>query len=219
MVFWGESSSAVKEGRQGQLEFRTRLSDNDLPCRYLKIITPAVLILCTVNINLLHITENLLMGFRILCLFMAFLMTKWSSCSNIPFLVFSTESYYWLVPLAVQPDVQTPEDWRFLSLSHPLSSLGIHRPGFLGADRLIQCDAVPGAEHANSFLGCGPNTGLSVDGGDGHRDHVSSRSRKWELEGSCYQAPSFLPALHQSKLKPCVFSPHGRPHTQSAWLR
>lgn len=44
-------------------------------------------------------------------------------------------------------------------------------------------------------------------------DHLSSRSRKWELEGSCYQAPSFLPVLHQAKLKPCVFSPRGPPHT------
>lgn len=54
------------------------------------------------------------------------------------------------------------------------------------------------------------NSVLSVDGQDGHSDHLSSRSRKWELEGSCYQAPSFLLVLHEAKPKPCVcFSPCG----------
>ena len=68
----------------------------------------------------------------------------------------------------------------------------------------------PVHEHANPSA-AGPNTVLCVDGGDGHADRVSSRSRKWELEGSCYQAPSFLQILHGAKLKPCVFSPCGRP--------
>lgn len=104
-------------------------------------------------------------------------------------------------------------------VSAPPSSLGKHQPGFQGADRLIWCDGVPCAWTCYP-LGCRVNTVLCVDGHDGHSDHISSRSRKWELEGSCYQAPSFLPVLHRAKLKPCVFSPCGPPHTAclAGWL-
>ncbi len=94
----------------------------------------------------------------------------------------------------------------------PTSSLGKQQPGFQGADRLIRRDGLSCAWTCYP-LGCRANTALCVDGHDGHSDHISSRSRKWELEGSCYQAPSFLPVLHGAKLKPCVFSPCGPPHT------
>lgn len=104
-------------------------------------------------------------------------------------------------------------DWMGLSLLCSAISLGeIHQPGFQGADSLIWCDGLPCAWTCHP-LGCCVNTVLCVDGDGRRADHLSSRSRKWELEGSCYQAPSFLPVLHQAKLKPCVFSPRGPPHT------
>lgn len=70
------------------------------------------------------------------------------------------------------------------------------------------CGVMPRVWTCNP-LGCRVNTMLSVDGHDRHSNHLSSRSRKWELEGSCYPAPSFLPVLHRAKLKPCVLSPCG----------
>lgn len=85
-----------------------------------------------------------------------------------------------------------------------------------------QADCVMGAPCAWTCypLGCLLNTVLCVDGDDGHTDHISSRSRKLGLEGSCYQAPFFLSVLHGAKLKPCVFSPCGRLHTTGlvSWL-
>lgn len=106
-----------------------------------------------------------------------------------------------------------------LSLLYPLGSLGKHKLGFQCADRLISCDVVPCAWTCYP-LSCWANTVLCVDGDGGHTDRISGRSRKWELEGSCYQAPSFLLVLHGVKLKPCVFSPCGRPHTAGLvdWL-
>lgn len=110
-------------------------------------------------------------------------------------------------------------DWMGLSLLCSAISLGeIHQPGFQGADSLIWCDGLPCAWTCHP-LGCCVNTVLCVDGDGRRADHLSSRSRKWELEGSCYQAPSFLPVLHQTKLKPCVFSPRGPPHTASLAAR
>lgn len=76
------------------------------------------------------------------------------------------------------------------------------------ADRLIRCNGVfsslPTSARTDYPLAAGANSVLSVDGQDGHSDRLSSRSRKWELEGSCYQAPSFLLVLHEGKPKPCV---------------
>lgn len=121
-----------------------------------------------------------------------------------------------------EPPFEAREDWQHdwtgLSLS-PTSSLGKHQPGFQGADRLIRCDGVP-CRWTCHPLGCRVNTVVCVDGDDGHTYRVSSRSRKWELEGSSYQAPSFLPVLHRAKLKPCVFSPCGPLHTAGLadWL-
>lgn len=93
-----------------------------------------------------------------------------------------------------------------------LRSLGTRQPGWCW-----QADSVgwrvpfippPACEHAIPSA-AGANSALSVDGQDGCSDCLSSRSRKWELEGSCYQAPSFLPVLHGAKPKPCVcLSPH-----------
>lgn len=101
----------------------------------------------------------------------------------------------------------------------PTISLWKHPPGFQGADRLILCDVLPRALTCNP-LSCWVNTMPCVDGDGSRMDHISSRSRKWELEGSCYQAPSFLQVLHGAKLKPCVFSPCGPLRTAglTAWL-
>lgn len=44
---------------------------------------------------------------------------------------------------------------------------------------------LPAREHAIPSA-AGANSALSVDGQDGHSDRLSSRSRKWELEGSCF---------------------------------
>lgn len=84
--------------------------------------------------------------------------------------------------------------------------LGKHQPGFRCAESLILCDVLPCAVICRS-LGCRVNTARCVDGDGRQMDHVSSRSRKWELEGSCYQASSFLQMLHGPKLKPCVLLP------------
>lgn len=98
----------------------------------------------------------------------------------------------------------------------PLSSLGKHQPsGFQGADRLIRGDGLPCA-WTRYPLGCRVNTAFYVDGHDGHSDHVSSRSRKWELEGSCYQAPSFLSTLSQTQTM-CVLTLRTSTYSRPGW--
>lgn len=62
-------------------------------------------------------------------------------------------------------------------LYSPPSSSHWGNSSLFGADRLIRC-GVPPRARMRYPLGCRVNTALSVDGRDGHPDHLSSRSRK-----------------------------------------
>lgn len=65
---------------------------------------------------------------------------------------------------------------RYYLYSPPFSS-HCGNSSLFGADRLIRC-GVPPRARTRYPLGCQVNTVLSVDGRDGHQDHLSSRSRK-----------------------------------------
>lgn len=88
----------------------------------------------------------------------------------------------------------------------------------------MQCDVVPWARTRLSLLL--PNTALSVDGDCGHWYRVSSRSRKWELECSCYYqaAAPLCPGRTWSQTQTmCVFalwtSAHCRPGSSGDSLK